>query len=66
MGSAGGRLMPDQQNHLLLIAGTFLIFGMLLIGIPIGVSSQLRFFLGGILIGGAILVSIFSLRTWFK
>jgi hypothetical protein len=57
--------MRDSQNHVVLIAGACLIFGMLLIGNQVGISNPLRFFLGGILIGGAMLTLLLGHRTWF-
>ena len=60
-------LMPDAgKNRLVLIAGACLIAGMMLVGIPIDTPSALRFFLGGVLIGAAILIVTLSRWTWFK
>jgi hypothetical protein len=58
--------MPASQRHLILVAGVCLIFGMLLIGMPVGVSNQLRFFLGGIFVGSGILAILLGHQTWPK
>ena len=52
------------MSGLVLMAGACLIAGTLLVGIPIDIATQLRFFLAGVLVGTAIL--LIALRQWTR
>jgi hypothetical protein len=57
--------MPDGgKKRLALIAGASFIAGVLLIGIPIDIPMQLRFFLAGVLIGTALF--LIPLNQWIR
>jgi hypothetical protein len=54
------------KNRLASIAGASFIAGALLVGMPIDISIQLRFFSAGVLIGTAIFLIMLSRWTWLK
>jgi len=59
--------MPGAgKNRLVLTAGACCFASALLVGIPVHMSTGLRFFSAGVLFGTAILVLTFSQSRWFK
>jgi hypothetical protein len=57
--------MPNPHGgRLVLIAGGCLLSGMALIGLPVDASGPLRYFGGGVLVGLAMLLLIFGLRSF--
>jgi len=52
------------MSGLVLIAGSCLIAGTLLIEIPVDIATWFRFFLAGVLVGTAIL--LIALRQWTR
>jgi len=64
---AFGGLMPaGGKNRLVLIAGACCFASALLVGIPVDISSALRFFSAGVLFGTGILLTTLSQWTRFK
>jgi hypothetical protein len=58
--------MPGAGKNRVLTAGACCIAGALLVGIPIDIATQPRFFLAGVLIGTAIVLITLGKWTRFK
>ena len=57
-----GKLMPAWgTNRLAFIAGACLVAGTVLVGIPVDISSALRFFPAGVLFGTATVLIVLRL-----